>query len=752
MFTRPALFTTLTAVFAVLSSGCGTDFDRYLAADATRAEPRKTSSWDSYGGPGGRKFAAIEPLNKQNVGDLEVAWVYRTDEVDTVFQNTPVLVDGQLVFCSPYNRVIALDPLTGGELWTFDPEINPDLRPANEFNCRSVTPWRTDAAECPSRIFMATNDARLMAIDAATGERCANFGEQGEVALDVGVGDIQWSGEYQVTSPPVIAGQLVIVGSAIGDGGRVTAPSGVVRAYSAATGELVWAFDLAPPDYDHETQPVSSAGYALGTPNVWAPMSVDAERDMVFLPTGNPAPDYFRPDGVNMAHYGAAVVALRASTGEVLWHFNTVIRDFWDFDVPSQPVLADLTIRDREVPALIQATKMGHIFVLHRETGEPLIDVDYQEVPRHGPLAKQLSEVQPFPPPAFQVSPSYEKGESLLGLCDALDAQSVTGPVFTPITEEWTIGLPSNMGAINWGGVAVDEEQGLIVVNTNNVPFRTKLIERAGAADLLSIIRDTSASVEVRRDARAQFDQRYDLPPGAELAPQDGTDYLMSRHPYLDPTLGMPCAGIPLAEIMVIDIGDWVLERVCKDITAWAKDGFEVPSVAVNVSLLQLQKADYVDNFVDIVKSYDLDFQSISVEVTESVMLNESAPVISKIDTLRSMGVEVALDDFGTGYSSLNYLRNLPVDILKIDRGFILDLVDDTKQQGIVSAIVELAKQLGLQIVAEGVEDEEQIQLLRDFECDEAQGYFYSPPLKQGEFRAFCLARGSQLDQSAESA
>lgn len=215
-----------------------------------------------------------------------------------------------------------------------------------------------------------------------------------------------------------------------------------------------------------------------------------------------------------------------------------------------------------------------------------------------------------------------------------------------------------------------------------------------------------------------------------------------------------PDEFIPVAEEsgLIIDIGDWVLERVCKDITAWAKEGFEVPCVAVNVSLLQLQKADYVDNFIDIVKSYDLDFKRISVEVTESVMLNESAPVISKIDTLRSMGVEVALDDFGTGYSSLNYLRNLPVDILKIDRGFILDLATDTKQQGIVSAIVELAKQLGLLVVAEGVEDEEQIRLLRNFECDEAQGYFYSPPLKQGEFRAFCLARGSQLDQSAESA
>lgn len=546
-----------TAVYSFLTLcvlGCGTDFDHYLPDSSSAAKPRHTTQWSSYGGDGGRKFADIEALNPQNVGALDVAWVYRTDEIDTVFQTTPVLVDGRLVFCSPYNRVIALDPLNGSELWTFDPKINPNLRPANEFNCRSVTPWRTNGKICPSRIFMATNDARLIAIDAATGKRCRSFGKGGEVALDEGIGDIHWPGEYQVTSAPVIADQLVIVGSAVSDGNRVTAPSGVVRAYSAATGELVWAFDLAPPDFDYNTQPVSSAGYALGTPNVWAPMVVDETRDMIFLPTGNPSPDYFRPTNINMAHYGSAVVALRASTGEVLWHFNTVINDFWDFDVPSQPVLANLRLDGKPIPVLVQATKMGHIFVLHRETGKPLIDVAYRNVPRHGPLAERLSAVQPFPPPAFQVSPSYRKGDSLLGLCDDSDAQSVTGPVFTPITEQWTIGLPSNMGATNWGGVAVDEARGLIVVNTNNVPFRTKLIERAGAADLLDIMLDKSAQPGAQQRAREQLYKRYDLPPGAELAPQLGTDYLMARHPYLDPTLGIPCAGIPLAEIMVIDI------------------------------------------------------------------------------------------------------------------------------------------------------------------------------------------------------
>ena len=559
-----------TFVALWLIAGCETDFDEYLAT--ADGEPRATSKWSSYGGPGGRKFSDLGHITRDNVDSLRLAWTYRTGDVEDVFQTTPVLFEGRLLFCTPFNNVVALDPLTGAELWSFDPQVDRSLRPANEFNCRSLTPVLTDNAECSARVFMATNDARLIALNAITGEPCRTFGNEGEVALDTDVGVIKWAGEYQVTSPPVVAGELVIVGSAIGDGSRVTAPSGVVRAYHAVSGEQVWAFDLAPPGFEYATQPVSSAGYALGTPNVWAPMVVDAARDMVFLPTGNPAPDYDRPAGFDMAYYGSAVVALRASTGEVLWHFNTVIKDYWDFDVPAQPVLADLSTNGTRRPALIQATKMGHVFVLHRETGQPLVDVTYQPVPVAGPLSDRLSDVQPFPPPAFQTSRHYVKGESPFGLCDDMDTESVAGPIFTPITEQWTIGLPSNMGAINWGGVAVDQERGLIVVNTNNVPFRTKLIARKGAQDLLSVMEDPNADPANRRQARREFDVRYKLPPGAELAPQLGADHLMSRHPYLDPLVGMPCAGPALAEIMVIDISQQVqiwrhLHGTTRDIT-----------------------------------------------------------------------------------------------------------------------------------------------------------------------------------------
>lgn len=539
-------------LLALIASGCEPSFDNYSVNEALI---RDTSPWREYGGVGGTKFADLDQLNKQNVAELEVAWVYRTGDVSTVFQASPIIAEGQLVFCTPFNKVVALDPLTGGELWKFDPVINLDAGAANEFNCRGVASWRghTDD-ECSSRIFTATNDARLIALDAQTGKRCGTFGESGEIDLSQGVGKIEWKGEYQVTSPPAVVSDVVVVGSAISDGQRVEAPSGVVRGFDARTGQLVWAFDLAPPDFDYHNRPISEQGYALGTPNVWSAMSVDAERDMVFLPTGNPSPDYDRPNNQDLSYFGSSIVALRGSTGEVLWHFNTVINDLWDFDVPSQPVLADIKINGEVVPSVVQSTKMGFIFLLHRLTGEPLVEVTYREVPRYGPVAKQLSPVQPFPPEAFQTSRSYQPGESLLGLCDGLDEQSVSGPIYTPITEDWTIGLPSNMGATNWGGVAVDPHRGLIVVHTNSVPFRTKLINRREALDLLEVITSNDVPEAQRQEARIEFSTRYDLPDGVELARQVGADYLMARHPYLDPYLGAPCSGIPMGEIMVIDI------------------------------------------------------------------------------------------------------------------------------------------------------------------------------------------------------
>jgi quinoprotein glucose dehydrogenase len=559
-----------TMVIALVLSSCSTtDFAALQVPDETEATARVTSPWPSHAGPGSARFTDVALISKENVQRLKPAWTFRTGDANEIFQNTPILASGLLVVCSPFNKVSALDPLTGAQVWTYDPEIA-RVRYPNLANCRALAQWSDSKAAtqlepvgqtvnaCVNRLFMATNDARLIALDGLTGMACAEFGSGGEIDLKAGVGQLSWAQEYQVSSPPAVVGDVVVVGSAVADNQRIDAPSGVVRGYDVRSGKLVWAFDLAPPDFDYATGLVSEAGYALGTPNVWSGFAVDQPRDMVFLPTGNPAPDYARNPGPDMAHYGSSVVALRGSTGELIWHFKTVERDFWDFDVPSIPSLVDLQLAGRSVPALIQSTKMGFIFLLNRETGEPVIEVERREVPRFGPLKDQLSPTQPFPPEAFQVSRRYEKGRSPMGLCSSMEEESQVGEIYTPITEQWTIGLPSNMGATNWGGVAVDAQRGLIALHSNNLAYRTKLLDKSNApSQLLETMGDVDRPIAERRAAYEAYRASFEIGDDVELGVQAGADYAMARHVAFDPYLGLvPCGGFPLGEVMVIDINE----------------------------------------------------------------------------------------------------------------------------------------------------------------------------------------------------
>ena len=345
------------------------------------------AGWASYGGdPGGMRYSPLTQIDRANVETLEEAWTFHTGEElgDRPFalEVTPILVGERLVFCTPWNRVIALDPETGAELWRFDPELDPNVYYANQFLCRGVSAW-TDpeapaGAACRDRIFMGTNDGRLMSIDAATGARCDAFGEGGEVDLKIGVGEIQRNGDYQVTSPPAITRGLVITGSAVNDNQTTDAPSGVVRAYDARTGALRWAWDAVAPAIatDSEGVPADASLRATdsrpsppspptgpwtpGTANVWSVISVDEELGLVYLPTGNAAPDYWAAERHGSDYWSSSVVALHADTGEVAWRFQTVHHDVWDFDVPAQPTLVTLRHDGEDVPALVQADQDGH--------------------------------------------------------------------------------------------------------------------------------------------------------------------------------------------------------------------------------------------------------------------------------------------------------------------------------------------------------------------------------------------------------
>ncbi len=532
-------------LLAIFGSAC----DPSASAPFVPRPDAPVSHWTAYGGDeGGQRHSPLSEITRDNVNRLAVAWEYHTGDLSdgtgdipstSAFQATPIMVDQTLYFCTPFNRVIALDPETGQERWTYDPRTDLSGQYANQLVCRGVSSWldadRPAGSACRRRIFTATNDARLIALDAATGTPCADFGDQGVVDLNPGVGDILWRGEYQVTSPPAVVHDLVIVGSAVADNVRVNPPSGVVRAWDARTGALRWSWDLAPPDFVPSPDNTGSAGYALGTPNVWAPMSVDTRRDLVFVPTGNPSPDYFR-GGSNLDYYGSAVVALRASTGQVVWHYQTVHRDLWDFDVPAQPALISLRRGGHAVPALVQATKMGFVFVLHRETGQPLFEIEERPVPQGRVPGERLSPTQPFPlkpPPLVGLDLRPEQAWGLTRLdrvvCrDKLKALRWEG-MYTPPSREGTLMYPGNAGGSNWGSVAFDPERQLLIANTEDVPWMVRLF----------------AAEDYERERAAH--------PGVEIAPQRGMPYGLHREVLLSP-LGLLCNPPPWGSLAAVDL------------------------------------------------------------------------------------------------------------------------------------------------------------------------------------------------------
>jgi len=518
--------------------------------DPPAAAVASTTSWPRYGGhPDGQRHAELAAITPENVGRLARAWSYRHGDVSdgsgdvpstTADEHTPILVDGTLYLCTPFNRVIALDPATGEERWAFDPEIDLSGRFANQLVCRDVAAWHdagaVPGATCARTIFTATNDAHLWALDAAAGTPCPGFGDGGRIDLHPGVGEQRWYGEYQVTSPPAVIGDRVVVGSAVSDNNRTTAPSGVVRAFDARTGALAWAWDLAPPGYDRTTRPVSEAGWALGTPNVWAPMAVDEPRGLIFVPTGNASPDYFHGERRDMNHYGSSVVALWAHTGAVVWHFQTVHDDLWDFDVPAQPTLTTLELDGRPRDVVVQATKMGLLFVLDRDTGRPVRPVQERPVPQAGAVpGEHVSPTQPFPhiPILARAELTPDDAWGLTpwdrGRCrERIESLRYEG-IYTPPSLEGSIMFPGNAGGTNWGGIAVDPVRQLAFVRSSNLAFVVTMIPRA----------DFEAE-------RAAHD-------GHEHGPQLGTPYGMRRHPFLSP-LGLPCVPPPWGTLAAVDL------------------------------------------------------------------------------------------------------------------------------------------------------------------------------------------------------
>ena len=520
-------------------------------AAALHGDGARPDEWPTYGNdPGGTRYSPLAQIDRANVAALRVAWTYRTGETGgarpyahVAFEATPLMVEGTLYLSTPYNRVIALDAETGVARWTFDAQVDPQRRLAI-VTSRGVSTWLDPAAArgaaCRRRIFLATIDARLLALDAAAGAPCADFGRAGTVDLKQGIHVIDNACCYQVTSPPAIVNGLVVVGSSIGDNRSADMERGVVRAYDARTGALRWSFDPIPA---RESDPARAtwAGDSwrrTGAANVWSVMSVDAARGLVFLPTSSPSPDFYGGERRGANRYANSVVALRAATGEVVWDFQVVHHDLWDYDVPAQPVLVTVTRDGKPVPAVVVATKMGHLFVLQRETGAPLFPVEERPVPQTTVPGEETSPTQPFPVRPRPLVPSRLTAEDAWGItpaereaCRARMAGLRSEGIFTPPSLEGTIVFPGFVGGVNWGSVAHDPARGLVLVPTNRLPFVVRLIPR-----------------ERFQAERAAGGGRGDF------TPQTGTPYGMFREAILSPQ-GLPCNAPPWGTLAAVDLG-----------------------------------------------------------------------------------------------------------------------------------------------------------------------------------------------------
>jgi quinoprotein glucose dehydrogenase len=512
----------------------------HVASAAERGPSTATGAdWASYGGDAGAShYSPLKSIAPANVSQLKLAWSYQVEwprGKPTTFEVTPLKVGDLVYVCLPLNDVVALDADTGAVRWKYAAHVR-DW--AGSTICRGLSYYEAPAgtADCPQRLLMASGDATLRAIDARTGAPCTSFGQQGVVDLLVGLGPMK-KGVYTPTSPPAIIHGLAVVGSGVPDNGEVENPSGVVRAYDATTGKLVWAWDLDHPDWHGE--PPAGEHYSRNTPNAWSLMSTDERLGLVYVPTGNSNPDYYGAHrSAQSEKYSSSVVALDAATGTVRWSFQTVHHDLWDYDVGAQPVLADLpNANGGTVPALIQATKTGQVFVLDRRDGHPVSKVEERRVPQGAGKGDWTAPTQPFSVemPPFTGPDLKERDMWGLTPLDALwcrikfRSARYDGPM-TPPSEKGWIYSTGFLGGIDWGSVAVDPSRDIMIVNSFRMANRNRFV------------------------SGAQFgnDPQAKLP--FPFFHQEGSPYFAVYTAVFRSPLGIPCQRPPYGMISAVDL------------------------------------------------------------------------------------------------------------------------------------------------------------------------------------------------------
>jgi quinoprotein glucose dehydrogenase len=549
--TSLALSTSLVAVAGSVASP--------LAAQGAASRQAVDGEWRAYGRDAlGSRWSPLAEITRENVSRLESAWTYHTGETGPEFAGrrrqrslevTPLVVGGRMFISTPLGRVMALDPETGREVWKFDPKVDRDVT-FGDFTNRGVSYWVDRRAErgstpCVRRVILATIDGRLIALDADHGTPCQGFGIGGTISLRSSLRNTpEEASEYEVTSPPAIVNDLIVVGSAVADNNRTDAASGEVRAYDVRTGARRWTWDPVPQDSsDGAWRSWEGArAHATGAANAWSVIAADPDRDLVFVPTGSASPDYFGGERLGDNRYANSIVALRASTGKVVWHFQVVHHDLWDYDIASPPALATLRKDGRQIPVVLQSTKTGQLFVLHRETGVPVFPVEERPVPASDIPGERASPTQPFNAVLPPLSPqrltpddAFGSGTEDKAACRARIAGLRNEGPFTPPSERGTLVYPSSIGGAHWGGVTYDPVRQIVVAPVNRIPIEVKLIPRE------------------QFDRRTATDAAETRGPGAQYTNMRGTPYVMRRQFMFGPG-GLPCSPPPFGSLVAIDL------------------------------------------------------------------------------------------------------------------------------------------------------------------------------------------------------
>jgi quinoprotein glucose dehydrogenase len=518
-------------------------------AQSPHLVPPSTDDWPFYGhDAGGTRYSPLTQINRENVANLKVAWTFHVGDISdgtggkkrSGLETTPILVDGTLYLTSGFNRVFAVDPETGKQLWVYDPMMETAGEYGDGLINRGVAAWidpaRGKRKPCHTRIFEATLDARLIALDGASGEPCLDFGNHGQVSLRDVARYIP--GEYHMTSPPAIIDDVVVVGSAIDDNARTEMPSGVVRGFDARSGALRWKWEPIPPNVDAKVGDANAKPWRTGAGNAWSVMVVDPERDLVFIPTGSASPDYYGGLRPGDDKWSNSVVALRGKTGEFVWGFQLVHHDLWDYDSASPPLLATIQHDGKSVPVVIQGNKTGFLFVLNRDTGAPVFPVEERPVPQSDVPGEATSPTQPFPlaPPALV--PQSLTADAAWGITpedrdvcrDRIKSLRNDG-LFTPPSLQGSLSEPGNVGGMNWSGYALDAKHNLLLVNTNNLPAEMGVIPRDKYWD--------TADNDLK---------------SADYTQQSGGPYGMFRTFLFAKAHHLPCAPPPWGTLAAVDL------------------------------------------------------------------------------------------------------------------------------------------------------------------------------------------------------